>query len=169
MSDDFVHDLELELTAAARRYAAAPPRRRPAIALPRLLPVAVVVLVVAALVSVVALLARGDAERHAAQPPAGGTVGPGCTPAPSDALVDRLPLLDGGERAPLPREGVALMRDWEWQFRAIATDAAVLWGERDRIAFWIVPVVSRDADGACAPADGACLVAIPEQGNADAN
>ena len=61
------------------------------------------------------------------------------------------------------------MRDWEWQFRAIATDAAVLWGERDRIAFWIVPVVSRDADGACAPADGACLVAIPEQGNADAN
>ena len=31
-------------------------------------------------------------------------------------------------------------------------------GERDGLALWIVPAVSRGGDGPCAPADGACVV-----------
>ena len=44
--------------------------------------------------------------------------------------------------------------------QAIDTDRAAFWGERDGLALWIVPAVSRRGDGPCAPADGACVVAL---------
>jgi hypothetical protein len=96
--------------------------------------------------------------------------GAGCTHPLSETVADRLPLLDQPQGQPLPSAGAAALRDWEWQFSAIATDAAALWGERDGVAIWIVPVVSRaDGGGPCAPADGACVVALPDDGDADAN
>jgi hypothetical protein len=167
VSDDFVHDLELELTAAARRHASARSRRLPALPHPRrLIPAVVFMAVVAALVTAVALLARSDTENRAAAPAPPGTAPAGCVHRPSDELVERLPDLARPADASLPAAARAVLTERQGNFAAIEADRAALWGERDGVAVWIVPVVSREAEGACAPADGACLVMVAD-GDAD--
>ena len=96
-----------------------------------------------------------------------------CAPALSDRVAARLPLLGQDAAAPLPTAAQGAIereidRNEARPVAAVRLDAAVSWGERDRLSVWLVPAVSETAGRECAPADGACVVAIPDGAPADA-
>jgi RNA polymerase sigma-70 factor (ECF subfamily) len=92
----------------------------------------------------------------------------GCERAVSPELLARVATLrrepEQGFR--LPQAGLERLRE-ESQLDAVVEEGARFWGGGDGVEFWAVPVVLPGAKE-CAPADGVCVVAIPEDDRADA-
>jgi hypothetical protein len=66
----------------------------------------------------------------------------------------------------LPAAALGVVRAWAGRIDAAAADDARLWGTRDGVDFWVVPVVP-SGRGPCAPATRVCVVAVPESSFAD--
>jgi RNA polymerase sigma-70 factor (ECF subfamily) len=66
----------------------------------------------------------------------------------------------------LPAAALGVVRAWAGRIDAAAAEEARLWGTRDGVDFWVVPVVP-SGRGPCAPASRVCVVAVPEDSFAD--
>jgi hypothetical protein len=66
----------------------------------------------------------------------------------------------------LPAAALGVVRAWAGRIDAAAADDARLWGTRDGVDFWVVPVVL-SGHGPCAPATRVCVVAVPQDSFAD--
>jgi hypothetical protein len=66
----------------------------------------------------------------------------------------------------LPAAALGVVRAWAGRIDAAAAEEARLWGTRDGVDFWVVPVVP-SGRGPCAPATRVCVVAVPEDSFAD--
>lgn len=153
--DRFESELEEELVEAARFRAARRSRRPP---VPRAaLPVAAA-LALAGIVAALALGGDGDRRRTpAAQLVQSGA--DGCRRAVAPQLLERVAAL----RRP-PDRGLRLPAVAHDALAGLRLDAIVDAGARfatvsEEVEFWVVPVVPLGSR-ACAPADGACVVAI---------
>jgi hypothetical protein len=149
-SDDFAADLAAQMRAARRRPAA-----RVGAAM------AVAALVAAAVVGVVALATGGGAADPAS--PAAAA----CAQRISPELSRRVPALDAARIIPLPAVAHAVLEQRSWPVDRVQDGQARLVGIDGDVRFWAVPVVAHG--GACAPADGACVIAATPDGRGDAH
>jgi hypothetical protein len=149
-SHDFAADLTAQMRAARRR-----PTRRVTTAL------AVAALVAAALVGAVALAAGGGGADPAS--PAAAS----CPQRISPELARRVPALDAARIIPLPAVAGAVLEQRSWPVDRVQDGQARLVGIDGDVRFWAVPVVAHG--DACAPADGACVIAAAPDGRGDAH
>jgi hypothetical protein len=91
-----------------------------------------------------------------------------CRPGVAPALRDRITALNEAQPGnPLPRAALETLNWWTWQLDAVVADGARYWGGEEGVDFWVVPVVPKRG-GECAPATHVCVVAVPDDGAADA-
>jgi hypothetical protein len=93
---------------------------------------------------------------------------PGCEHPLAPELLDRVGALSRPDEVghPLPRAARELLREWGWQLDAVVLDQARFWGGGEDAEFWVVPVVPRSAEP-CAPATGACIIAVTSDHRGD--
>ncbi|MET0686243.1 MAG: hypothetical protein ABW060_13070 [Solirubrobacteraceae bacterium] len=149
-SDDLLADLEAQARAARSR-----PGRRP---VPWL--AAAAGLLVAGAVAAVALAGGGDPAAPEAR--AGD-----CPQRLSARLARQVPALDAARVIPLPPPARAVIDQRSWPVERVQDGQAQLLSAEGDLRFWAVPVVSHG--GRCAPADGACVIAAADGGDADAH
>ena len=115
---------------------------------------------VAGAVAAVALAGGGDPAAPAAH--AGD-----CPQRFSARLARQVPALDAARVIPLPATARAVIDQRSWPVERVQDGQAQLLSAEGDLRFWAVPVVSHG--GRCAPADGACVIAAADGGDADAH